>query len=411
MKHFVALLILNYCLLPVPLSARSDAEFTGQLTPDLIPNAEQTQSVIMRPLKDASKVKFATPLESGDKFTAGRLYDPTTDKSSMLLVLVEPDGGLPYLYVDYDMNYEMTDKERIAFADNEEHDGIYRARVSLPINGSSFFKNFPVEVQFWKNYTTEEMKEGDRLIEQSTEAFAKGFVDIKGRKTLVQYGFNGKSKKINPTNGWVGVDSDGDGKIDMDPISPEAAQAFDENVVFRAGDTYVSTKRVDIDKNLIVMREHSASDYKRVELRMGAELPDFNFTDFDGKKRKLSEFRGKYVMIDFWGLWCPACRGELGYLKAAYSRYQARGFEILGMNDDDDISRTKVVLKNNSLLWTQAQQDSIKDVMRRYRIHYFPTSILIDPQGKIISLGQQSKGQPGLRGKSLLKSLDELLPP
>src|SRR5262249_39914881 len=151
------------------------------------------------------------------------------------------------------------------FANNEEHDGIYRARVSLPINGS-FFKNFPVEVQYWKNYRTDEMKEGERLVEQSTEAFAKGIVDIKGHKTLVQYGFNAKSKKINPTNGWVGVDSDGDGKIDMDPISPEAAQAFDESVVFRAGDTYVSTKRVDVDKNLIVMREHSASDYKRVEL-------------------------------------------------------------------------------------------------------------------------------------------------
>jgi len=71
----------------------------------------------------------------------------------------------------------------------------------------------------------------------------------------------------------------------------------------------------------------------------------------------------------------------------------------------------KSVLKRSGITWPQAQMDSIRSIERGYRIHLFPTTLLLDLQGKIVSLGQTKRKQPALRGQELLKALDELLPP
>jgi peroxiredoxin len=407
-----SVLLIAYCCaaaLASPLPG--DTEYTGSLDGELVPHTEDVDQVIFHPLRDLSKVRLATPLDAGASVTAGRLYDPLKEKSSLLALLVESEDGPPALYADVDGDGVLADNERFEMTRGEDDNPYIReATLQLPFK-NPLFKTYPIFVQYFKNVHWDEMKEGDRLVLQSKIAFAKGKVDIQGKATLVEYQLNAQSKKISTNNGWLGVDGDGDGVIDLDHFSPEAAEAREETVVFRVGTHYVSTKKVDLEKNQILMREHSASDYKRVELTMGAEVPDFTFTDFDGKKRKLSEFRGKYVLVDFWAWWCGPCRRELPYQKVAYSRFQARDFEILGMNNDEDLQQVKAAVRQNGLNWPQATMDSIKTIEIRYRIHSFPTTMLLGPDGKIVSLGQTRKKQPDLRGNDLLKSLDALLPP
>jgi peroxiredoxin len=402
------MLVFAVCFHPTKTVA-GDAEFTGKLDPVLTPNEDELDDIVFKPVPDVSKLKFTTPLEKGVSISVALLYNPVQGRKSLLALLVESKDE-PVLYADLDANRTITDNEKFKMKE-EDNPYIFSTNINVPFD-SAFFKTFPVHVKYFKDVKFEDMTDGERLVLQSSEAFAKGKVDIKGKQTVVLYGFEPGEKKINPNYGLLGVDSDGDGEVDVEKLSPEVVEARDETVIFRAGQNYVSTKKVDLEKNLIIMREHPASDYKRVELRMGAQLPDFTFTDLSGKKRKLSDFRGKYVLVDFWGLWCPPCRRELPYLRTAYVRFQKRNFEILGMNTDTDFDPKSLndALKKNGIMWTQARLDSIKDVIRNYRIHSFPTTLLIDPEGKIISLGQKKKDQPSLRGKDLIKSLDEILP-
>lgn len=403
------------CLAPA-LRARAaragdDAEYTGKFDAELAPNSEDLDEVTFRPMRDLSKVKFEKPLEEGATVTAGRLYHPPTDKSSILALLVESEDALPALYADLNLDGVMSAGERFRLAREDDSPYIWTTTLSLPIVVGQTFASFPVYVRYLKDVRWDDQREGERFVQQSKTAYARGRVDIAGKKTLVQFGYDAKAKKISAINGVIGIDGDGDGAIDMSRFSPEAAEAHDEAVVFRVGDRYVSTKKVDVEKNLIVLRSHPASDYKRVELRVGGEVPDFAFTDFRGKKRQLSEFKGKYLLVDFWGLWCGPCRRELPYLKAAYSRFQARDFEIVGMNTDEPevVAQIKGQLEKQGLTWTQATRESIRDVLKNFRIHTFPSTLLVGPDGKIISLSQ--KDQPSLRGADLLKSLDRLLPP
>ncbi|KAK0039323.1 TlpA family protein disulfide reductase [Biomphalaria pfeifferi] len=153
------------------------------------------------------------------------------------------------------------------------------------------------------------MKDNERLMMQTTEVLAGGErSNLKGKKFLTGFGFDFETKKISPQKGWQGIDSNEDGKVDMNPLSFEAANADDETVVFRVGQMFVSFKKVDMQKNLIRdactrsqrLQTPRTFDGQRVS-RFQFRFPDFNFVDFNGKKRKFSEFRGKYVLLDIWG--------------------------------------------------------------------------------------------------------------
>jgi AhpC/TSA family len=290
------------------------AEYIGQFEKSLAANVEEFERVILK--RDAAdKWAGLGSFDSSANFSSGRLSNPQTGQFSVFTLIVENGNDVPVIFADINDDRKLTSDEKFPLV-QEKKDNPFLWTTTIPVGlKEGFFSSCPIFVRYFKSIQTEKMTTGDRLVTQSTEVMARGSVDVKGRKVIVQYALPAGEKKVNPQQGWLGVDIDGDGAIDMDNLSPEAARADAEAVVFKVGDTYLSTKKADVSKNQIVMREHEAKEYKRFELGMGKLFPEFNFTDFEGKKRKISEFRGKYVLLDIWGFWCGPCRKELPYIR------------------------------------------------------------------------------------------------
>jgi peroxiredoxin len=129
----------------------------------------------------------------------------------------------------------------------------------------------------------------------------------------------------------------------------------------------------------------------------GSVANDFTTKDIKGKTIKLSDFRGKYVLLDFWASWCLPCRKGNPHLKKLYTRYKSKGFEIIGVSDDDaDTSAWKKAVAKDGLPWPQVLRgldftnsnndlENPKDISEKYGIHTLPTQVLIDTSGIIIS--------------------------
>jgi peroxiredoxin len=230
-------------------------------------------------------------------------------------------------------------------------------------------------------------------------------VTVGSRKVIVGYEYDLKHDAVDPTNGWLGLRESGNGSIDFLSDSPETAFAEKEQIVFRVADLYLSTESVDLKQNRVVLLSHPAADYLRIELQRGAVLPDWNFVDLAGRPGSLKSYVGKYVMLDVWTASCGWCLEEFATLKSAVQRFGSRNFEILGVLGDQDEVEARKAEEQHGLPWrTAASGSTFEYAQRRLRIASWPTHILLDPDGRIISASSSE-----LRDEALLKTLQALL--
>lgn len=117
----------------------------------------------------------------------------------------------------------------------------------------------------------------------------------------------------------------------------------------------------------------------------GAIAPDFSLANKDGKKVSLSDFRGKYVLIDFWASWCAPCRASFPSIVKIYQKYKSRNFEIIGVSLDRSEKAWRKALSEETAPWVQLL-DAKGFVAKEYAVMAIPHLVLISPEGKIIGL-------------------------
>jgi peroxiredoxin len=114
----------------------------------------------------------------------------------------------------------------------------------------------------------------------------------------------------------------------------------------------------------------------------GQTAPDFALKSSTGENLRLSEYRGDVVMINFWATWCGPCRQEMPLLDELYSRYERVGFNLLGVNIDDDSRRAMQMIEELGVSFP-VLFDARKEVSKLYEVEAMPVTVLVDREGNV----------------------------
>lgn len=138
------------------------------------------------------------------------------------------------------------------------------------------------------------------------------------------------------------------------------------------------------------------------KLDVGSLAPDIELVKEDGTKTKLSSFKGKIVLMDFWASWCRPCRMENPNVVAAYKKYKDKGLVILSISQDQDLTKWKTAIGQDGLIWTTHFSDNLAGgvASSMYDVSYIPKTYLLDKSGKIAA--------KDLRGQALELEIEKL---
>lgn len=114
----------------------------------------------------------------------------------------------------------------------------------------------------------------------------------------------------------------------------------------------------------------------------GQPAPDFALKSSTGANMRLSEYRGDVVMINFWATWCGPCRQEMPLLDELFTRYQRVGFNLLGVNIDDDSRRAMKMIDELGVSFP-VLFDARKEVSKLYEVQAMPVTVLVDREGRV----------------------------
>jgi thiol-disulfide isomerase/thioredoxin len=205
-----------------------------------------------------------------------------------------------------------------------------------------------------------------------------GKVTFDPLKPPIVFRLAGPNGLFNLTWGTTSFDFDGDGTFDT-----EIERYVNSEKYVNVGD---ATYEFAADKygNRATFTKLAVRRPDRAILKTGHAAPDFTYTDLNGRALKLSDLRGKVVLLDFWGTWCGPCVAGMPELVSLYEKYHSRGFEILGIDAKDTRDQVAAFTKAHQMPWPQTIENETDPITTRYRVDGWPTAFLVGVDGKFL---------------------------
>lgn len=153
----------------------------------------------------------------------------------------------------------------------------------------------------------------------------------------------------------------------------------------------------------IVSERYKAINTPQYKTSEGSIAPELAFEGVDGKIRKLSDLRGKVVLVDFWASWCGPCRRENPHVVSMYAKYHDKGFEVFSVSLDKNKQSWIDAIAKDNLSWPNHVSDLkywSSEAAKIYGVNSIPSTFLLDKEGRIIA--------KNLRGEALTNALKQI---
>lgn len=204
------------------------------------------------------------------------------------------------------------------------------------------------------------------------ETIRRGVIELRGKRApFTLMGVDGKYD--NPYLGFT-VDRTGVGKQETYSIADRYLNLFGKSYAYKVnprGDSLALTE-------LVTARPD------RPPLTVGSIAPEFAATDTSGVKRNLAGYRGRLVLLEFWGTWCHPCERDAPHLVKFYKSTQRNKVEFLGVSTDDPQDTLSLFCTKSGIKWPQIRESHDGSLHRLYRVNGFPTYYVIGPTGEIL---------------------------
>jgi thiol-disulfide isomerase/thioredoxin len=189
---------------------------------------------------------------------------------------------------------------------------------------------------------------------------------------------------------WVKHDSE---------IRPEFEKAYGKAKVKKMI-ADIPAQEKDLTEALKTLRTEFKGELKK-DLHVGAPMPELTSEDLDGKKVKLSDLKGKVVVLDLWATWCPPCRAMIPHERKLVGRLKDKPFALVSVSFDEKKETLTKFLESNKMPWTHWWNGQTGMINKELGISSFPTIYVLDSKGVI--------RYKGVRGGAMDWAVEKLL--
>ena len=282
-------------------------------------------------------------------------------------------------------------RDSLVFGDHLLNSKIKKAFVAEILMA---LKNYPIQLQDENSYkiTIAQTEKAHIDLKELSQQQVKNVVQV------YQTAYNNQSVKINTDLRKVIIDNKSDLAVLMflDIFKREQDPELHKEVVDALFAKYPD--------NPLVMERQKIESVPQISTNIGSMAPELAFPNPDGKILKLSDLRGKVVLIDFWAAWCRPCRMENPNVVKEYHHYKDKGFEIYSVSLDRDKASWLKAIQDDGLVWSNHVSDLkfwSSEAAAIYGVTSIPATFLVGKDGRIVA--------KNLRGEALSNALKQLL--